>query len=408
VASASAASASAARASGAETSAAEFSGARTGATQASGRETSGPEAGGLKAGAADSVGARAATQFALQNSPTTATQSGVEIVVVTFEPHPLTVLRPEAAPPRLTTPETKRRLLAEAGVDRLVVLAPTPDVLGLSAEQFWAILRDQVRPSHIVAGFNFNFGKGRGGSVRDMQEWSAGTGIQVHVEPPMEAALVGMQIVPVSSSLIRWLLVHGRVRDAAICLGRPYALHGAVARGFGRGRTIGVPTANIRHDGQLVPADGVYAARCFVVGIGGGAGDGVIGGERTITGSDGVAGDVGGTGDGVRVYGEGIAGERGSTGDGPAGVVAYPAAVSIGNLPTFGDDVKQVEAHLIGFDGDLYDRILAIEFIDWIRDQRKFPGIDALKSQIAIDVETAKSLADRNPAKPIAMLDPSK
>jgi riboflavin kinase/FMN adenylyltransferase len=231
-----------------------------------------------------------------------------------------------------------------------VVLPPTPDVLGLTAESFWEVLRDSVRPSHIVAGFNFNFGKARGGSVKDMQRWSEGTAIQVHVEPPMEVSLLGMQLAPVSSSLIRWLLAHGRVRDAAICLGRPYALFGKVIRGFGRGRQIGVPTANLGHDGQLAPAEGVYAARCTIGGA------------------------------------------------------TYPTAVSIGHLPTFGDNVRQVEAHLIGFAGDLYDQTIRVEFIDWIREQRKFDGLEPLKARIASDIESAKTLSGRDPSLPIAVL----
>jgi riboflavin kinase/FMN adenylyltransferase len=148
--------------------------------------------------------------------------------------------------------------------------------------------------------------------------------------------LLDLTIVTVSSSLIRWLLAHGRVRDAAICLGREYALHGEVIRGFERGKKLGVPTANLQCDDQLIPADGVYAGRC------------------TIGGGDDAT---------------------------------YPAAVSIGSLPTFDEHKFQVEAHLIGFDGDLYGRVIEVQLIDWVRDQWKFRGVDALKQQIARDIE---------------------
>src|SRR5688500_9885796 len=136
--------------------------------------------------------------------------------VVTFEPHPMTVLRPEAAPPRLTPVGIKRSLLAARGVDLLVTLPPAPEVLELTAERFWEVLRDEVRPAHLVEGHSFNFGKGRKGSAQKLVEWSAGTGVKVHVVGPVSVPLLDMTVVPVSSSLIRWLLLHGRARDAAI------------------------------------------------------------------------------------------------------------------------------------------------------------------------------------------------
>lgn len=259
--------------------------------------------------------------------------------VVTFEPHPLTVLNPAAAPPRLSPAPLKRELLADLGVEILVTLAPEPAVLELTAERFWQILRDEVKPAALVEGQSFSFGKGRGGNVKLLAEWIAGTGVELHVEPPVSVPLLDMQVAPISSSLIRWLLSHGRVRDAALCLGRPFTLVGEVVKGHQRGRTIGVPTANLACGDQLLPADAVYAGRCEIDGK------------------------------------------------------TYPAAVSIGLLPTFGDSARQVEAHLIGFDGDLYGRIMRLELIDWIRDQYKFNGLPALKERIARDVASTISCA---------------
>ncbi len=255
------------------------------------------------------------------------------LAVVTFEPHPLTVLRPEAAPPRLTPPGLKRALIREAGADYLVVLAPKPEVLDLTAEDFWAILRDEVRPGHLVEGESFSFGKGRGGNVHRLREWSAGTGVQLDVVPPVSVALLDLRVAPVSSSLIRWLLAQGRVRDAGICLGRAYALEGEVVIGHQRGRTIGVPTANLDCRDQMIPADGVYSGRCVVDG-------------RT-----------------------------------------YPVAMSIGTNPTFGDRRRQIEAHLVGFAGDLYGLALRVEVTDWVRAMWKFTGVDPLKRQMARDVD---------------------
>jgi riboflavin kinase/FMN adenylyltransferase len=260
-------------------------------------------------------------------------QGGGRVAVVTFEPHPLTVLRPELAPPRLTPPDIKQSLLEAAGVDDYVILPPAPEVLNLTAEDFWGILRDQVQPMHLVEGPLFNFGKGRGGTIQRLREWSAGSQIELHIVDGVEVVLLDLTIVTVSSSLIRWLLAHGRVRDAAICLGRDYALHGKIIRGFQRGKKLGVPTANLQCDDQLIPTDGVYAGRCTIDGT------------------------------------------------------THAAAVSIGSLPTFNERKFQVEAHLIGYDGDLYGRVIEVELIDWLRDQWKFRGVDALKQQIARDIE---------------------
>lgn len=253
--------------------------------------------------------------------------------IVTFEPHPFTVLRPGHAPPRLTPLPLKIELLADAGVDHVAILPPTTSLLNLTAEAFWQILRDDVKPAHMIEGDSFTFGKGRGGNIDRLREWAGQSDVQLHIIDPVEVALLDLKVPPVSSSLIRWLLVCGRVRDAAICLGKPYALQGVVVKGFQRGRTIGVPTANLDCGEQLLPAEGVYVGRC------------------NVDGTD------------------------------------YPAAVSIGNLPTFGDDRLQIEAHLIGFTGDLYGKTLRVELIDWIREQRKFAGVEKLKERLRVDIE---------------------
>jgi riboflavin kinase/FMN adenylyltransferase len=270
------------------------------------------------------------------------------VAVVTFEPHPFTVLRPRQAPPRLTPPDLKRELLAGAGVDDLVVLPPVPEVLNLSAEAFWQMLRDEVRPAHMVEGGSFTFGRARGGDITRLRQWSAGTAVSLHVIDPVEVAMLDLQVVPVSSSLIRWLLARGRAREAAICLARSYVLEGTVVKGHQRGRTIGVPTANLACDAQLAPADGVYAGRCRVEGR------------------------------------------------------DFPVALSIGRMPTFGENAPQIEAHLIGFDGDLYDRVLRVEVLDWLREQRKFPGIAQLKAQLARDIRAAEERSRLPAGKPIA------
>jgi riboflavin kinase/FMN adenylyltransferase len=273
---------------------------------------------------------------------------GSSIVIVTFEPHPLTVLRPALAPPRLSSAAEKQVLLAAQGADYLAILPPTPQTLGLTAEQFWAILRDQTRPRHMIEGSSFNFGKNRGGDIGKLRQWSAGTAVQLQVIDPVCVPLLNLHVLPVTSSAIRWLLANGRVRDAAICLGRPYSLQGPVIKGFGRGAKIGIPTANLQCLDQLIPADGVYAARCDVDGI------------------------------------------------------AYPIALSIGTMPTFGSHDRQIEAHLIGFAGDLYGRQIRLEILDWLRDQRKFPSVQALKDQLAADIATSAARAGMDAQRQIA------
>ena len=270
-------------------------------------------------------------------------------VAVTFEPHPLTVLRPDRVPPRLTLPDRKQELLAAAGVDVLVVLPPDPEVLNLTAEQFWHILRDHSRPAHLVEGNTFNFGKDRGGTIDTLRQWSADSSIRLHVVDPVRTVLTDMLLVPVSSSLVRWLLSYGRVRDAAICLGRPYELQGVVVEGAKRGRELGVPTANLDCRDQLIPDDGIYAARATVDG-------------RT-----------------------------------------FPVALSIGTNPTFGQNPRTVEAHLVGYSGNLYTQTLRLQLLDWLRDQRTFSGIEPLKARISRDIRETLTRESIDAARPLAV-----
>ncbi|HEX3356823.1 MAG TPA: riboflavin biosynthesis protein RibF [Tepidisphaeraceae bacterium] len=278
------------------------------------------------------------------------TGSSTQLVVVTFEPHPLTVLRPDLAPPRLTPSELKQSLLKEAGIDTCVILPPTRELLDLSAEEFWRILKEDVKVAHLVEGPSFNFGKNRRGTIDRLREWSAGSPVQLHIIDPVSVALLDLHVVAVNSSLIRWLLGYGRARDAAICLGKPYVLEGTVVHGFERGRTIGVPTINLDCGDQLIPADGVYVGRCYVDGR------------------------------------------------------DFAAAVSIGNAPTFENAKWQVEAHLLDFAGDLYGRTVRLEIIDWLRDQQKFHDIEALKRQIACDIEHCRERAEVDPSIAISLL----
>jgi riboflavin kinase/FMN adenylyltransferase len=272
----------------------------------------------------------------------------VELVVVTFEPHPMSVLRPRLAPPRLMSIEQKRRSLADEGVDRLIELAPTPDVLGLEAEAFYSLLRDRARVRHLVEGRDFNFGRDRRGTLERLAEWCARDGIGLTRLAGESVTLPDGSIVEVSSSVIRWLVAHGRVRDAGVLLGRPYALRGVVTKGDQRGRTIGFPTANLDTGDQLLPDAGVYAGSCQV--------------ESVAPHAKHIACEV------------------------------YPVAISVGHKPTFGGTQTTVEAHLLDFTGDLYGRIVELRFTDFLRDQSPFPSVNALRLQLQRDVDRIRQM----------------
>ena len=259
------------------------------------------------------------------------------VVVVTFEPHPVGVLRPNLAPPRLTPPGRKRELLEAAGVTHLVELPAEPSVLGLSADDFWRTIRDQARPEVWAEGHDFRFGKGASGNVNRLRQWADGSGVRVETVEPATVTLPGLHVVHASSSLARWLLAHGRVADARAVLGRPYELAGEVVHGEKRGRTIGFPTANVRVSDHLVPADGVYAASATVDGMN------------------------------------------------------HAVALSIGTNPTFDGPARTVEAYLLDFDGDLYGQTLTLKLHRWLRGQVKYRGVDPLVEQLHRDVAAVRA-----------------
>lgn len=267
-----------------------------------------------------------------------AANTGGPVVVLTFEPHPLAVVAPTKVPARLSTLEQKLQLLDRAGADLVVVARSDPSLMNLEAEQFVAdVVRDRFRPTHIVEGPSFGFGKGRRGTPELLVNLAKGFGCDVHILEPVTLTIAKDETMLVSSSLIRRLIGEGLVRRAALCLGRPFALWGHVVSGDKRGREIGFPTANLEPEDQLVPADGVYA--------------------------------------GVARLGES----------------SYDAAISIGSAPTFDGSTRRIEAHLLDFDGDLYGKSIELDFIRHIRPQQRFDSADALVEQLHKDVATVRS-----------------
>jgi riboflavin kinase/FMN adenylyltransferase len=263
-----------------------------------------------------------------------ADREDVPLIALTFEPHPLEVLRSGQGPRRLTTPEQKLAALHALGFDRTVVIPSTPDFLAISADDFVRdVIVTRFLPLHVVEGRNFGYGRGRQGSVDTLREAGRQLGFEVHVVEPVQQQLADGTDERVSSSLIRQLLIEGQVEIANQALGRSYELTGEVVTGNRRGRLLGFPTANVAVNDVLVPADGVYAAAAHVHG-------------RT-----------------------------------------WKAAVSIGRTPTFGGEERQIEAHLLEFDGDLYDQAMTLHMLRRLRDQRKFASQEELVKQLESDVQ---------------------
>ncbi len=271
---------------------------------------------------------------------------GVPMIALTFDPFPTKILRPQQAPARLSDRDQRARLLREAGADQVLVIEPTRDFLALDAETFLRQLVREFAPLAMVEGSNFRFGKGRGGDVRMLAQLAPQLGFDMIVIDPVEVMLGSLTAVPVSSSLVRWLILAGRVHEAAICLGRPYELSGKVIKGEQRGRTIGFPTANLDPsalDDRIIPADGVYA------------------GTVTLNHRE-------------------------------AAMVEIPGAISIGHKPTFGKLQRVLEVHLLNFQGDLYDQPITVRFDRWVREQMSFPSLPKLIEQIQRDVEQVKEV----------------
>jgi riboflavin kinase/FMN adenylyltransferase len=262
--------------------------------------------------------------------------AGVPALAITFDPHPVALLRPEKAPVPLVWLEREIALLQSAGATEVGVFRTGRWLLELSAREFFdRVIRDQIAARGIVEGPNFAFGHDRLGDVTILGEWCATAAIEFEV---VEATVIDDRLV--SSSLIRQCLGEGRVHDAARFLGRPHRIRGRVTRGAGRGAGLGFPTANLADIDTLVPGEGVYAGFAWV------------------------------------------------DGHGPA----WPAACNLGPNPTFGETARKIEAHLIGFAGDLYGRTIELDYLERLRDTRKFAGLAELLSQLDVDIQRTRQI----------------
>ncbi len=258
--------------------------------------------------------------------------------VVTFEPHPRQVFRPDAPPFRLMNAESRASRLAKLGVERLFALPFTRDLAALSPEAFVAeVLADGLGLAHVVVGQDFCFGKDRAGTAADLTRLCAALGIGSTIAP-----LVAAGGIEVSSTAIRRALTDGRPRDAAAMLGHWHRIEGPVIHGEKRGRALGYPTANMGVEGLHLPRLGVYAVRVDV-----------------------LAGPQAGT---------------------------YAGAASLGVRPMFGVNRPNLETYLIDFAGDLYGRHLSVAFVDFLRPEMTFDGLPRLITQMAADVARARGI----------------
>jgi riboflavin kinase/FMN adenylyltransferase len=258
---------------------------------------------------------------------------GGPAVALTFDPPPLRLLRPDQCQPPLSTIADRADLLQAHGADHVVVLRTTANLLHLRARAFFdEVVRGRFAARGLVEGSNFGFGRDREGDVATLRVLCQDAGLDLVVLPPVRTD----DGLPVSSGRIRSALLRGDVGVASNLLGRLYRLRGTVVTGQRRGQSLGFPTANLGEVATLIPRDGVYAV-------------------------------------GVALEG-----------------AKWPGAANVGPNPTFGEQARKIEVHLIGFHGDLYGRALAVEFIRRLRDTRKFAGAAALAEQLRADIEEAR------------------
>ncbi|MCX7423887.1 MAG: bifunctional riboflavin kinase/FAD synthetase [Planctomycetia bacterium] len=265
-----------------------------------------------------------------------ARETQTRAVVMTFDPHPITLLRPQQMPPALSLLDHKLELFEQHSIDTVIVYPTDHALLKLTPGEFFQnIVLDQLNAVGMVEGPNFFFGQGRAGNVETLRSLCERAARKFEVVP----ALI-MQGRMVSSSEVRAFIAAGEIVQAVEMLGHPYRIRGVVGRGAARGRTIGFPTANLDGISTLLPPDGVYAGRCRVGGK------------------------------------------------------AYLVAINLGPNPTFGESVRKFETHILDFAGDLYGRTLDVDLIARVRSTVRFESREALMQQLKADLIAVRTLAN--------------
>lgn len=298
-------------------------------------------------------------QAILRQAVAWAGQLNKPVYALTFDPHPLAVVRPALAPGILTPLDEKLRLMAELGLPAVVVAASRMELLSLTAREFMEqVVRPRFNPGWLVEGADFGFGRGRQGNIHVLAELGIQTGFSLTVAGEVDVQDENDRLLPVSSTYVREHLKTGDLAAARACLGRPYRLLGRVVKGKERGRLLGYPTANLDVQGQLVPAPGVYAGRAYLAPLS---------------------------------FCEGQGEGSTSTFASPKGGGGYPAAISIGTNLTFDPGAPPtIEAHLLDYDGDLYGERLGLDLHVRLRDMQRFESPTALVRQIQSDVERTR------------------
>lgn len=258
---------------------------------------------------------------------------GCQSLAVTFDPIPDLVLYPDRHVTELTDRDRKERLILDLAIDHVSILEFTRELSMLRPEEFIGQLQAKYVLREVWVGSDFAFGRDRSGTISALVEIGSAEGFGLHVVPPVK---IGRSII--SSTYIRTLVAQGDVAEAADLLGHRYVLSGTVMRSAGRGQQLGFPTANLQvPPTRTIPADGVYAGLVSLEG-------------RLL-----------------------------------------PTVVNVGGRPTFDDAERQIEAHIMGFEADLYGRRLSVEFVARLRDVRRFGSVEELRAQIAQDVQAARA-----------------
>lgn len=269
-------------------------------------------------------------QFMIDSLTTMAHAQGRQSLVITFDRHPRQVVHADYVPQLITTTDEKLQLLHATAADRIEVLHFDAQMAQLSAYEFMRqVLHEKYGVAMLLTGYDNRFGHNRAEGFADYVRYGEEMGMKVLQNTPID--IDGMRV---SSSLIRRLIVEGNITEASNCMGHPYSITGSVAHGFQEGRRIGFPTANIVPESaeKLVPGNGVYATRVSVEG-----------GEW------------------------------------------MPAMLNIGTNPTFQRQQTTIEAHIIGFEGDIYGRKVRVEFGMKLRDEQRFESVEALQKQLETD-----------------------
>jgi riboflavin kinase/FMN adenylyltransferase len=274
----------------------------------------------------------------LQEIARRAESAGRRSVLVTFDPHPLKIVRPEHCPPLLTTAEEKKEILAESGIDYAVFISFTHALSRYDPRRFVEeILVGRLGVEELVIGYDHGFGRDRSGDSETLVAIGAELGFSVHVVPP-----VNTDGGAVSSSRIRAAVQRADLEEARACLGRFYSARGVVVRGEGRGRQLGFPTANLKvgEREKLIPPQGIYAVRAVL---------------------------------------------RSGT---------YAGALHLGERPTFAGSPPTIEVHLMDFEGDIYGEEVRVDFVRHLREIRPFDTAAALVEQMREDVQEARGAVD--------------